>query len=111
MRGYTPRPSQTRHGQRVDNPPVELNDTGRLRVLIAEIAADSDHDQARAIAEIEKILEVNKERWQKHYQRDKELADRRDIKYLWVAIGLLAGACATVGAALFAMVRELERHK
>lgn len=107
---YRPKPSQTRYGQRVDNPPVELNDTGRLRVLIAEIAQDSDHDQARAIAEIEKILEVNKERWQKHYQRDKELADRRDIKYLWTAIALLAGACAAVGGALFAMIRELERH-
>lgn len=110
MAGYHPRPSQTRYGQRVENPPAALDDTARLRILISELVADSDHDQTRAIAEIEKILEVNKERWQKQFQRDRELADKRDVKYLWVALGLLTSACVAVGGALFAMVRALERH-
>lgn len=107
---YKPKPSQTRYGQRVDSPEPQLTDTAELRILVREATQDVGHDQDRFNREVEKILEVNKERWQKHYQRDKELADKRDVKYLWIAIGLLAGACATVGAALFAMIRELERR-
>lgn len=107
---YKPRSSQTRHGQRVDNPEPPLTDTAELRVLVREATQDIGEEQERINRKVLSALDVNLDRWRSQFQKDKDLADKRDVKYLWIAIGLLAGACATVGAALFAMIRELERR-
>ena len=110
MRGYKPRPSQTRYGQRVDNPEPELSDTAEIRVMVREATQDIGHEQQLFNAEVGKILEVNKERWQNQFRRDAELADKRDLRYLWAALGLLATACGIVAGYLFLAVRELERR-
>lgn len=106
---YTPRPSQTRHGQRVDRPAVSSSDTARLRVLVEDALAENQHDQAKINREIlDRLAALHA--WHVAVEKDEERhprADRRDIRYLW---GALAFLVATVGAligVLYDMIRTL----
>lgn len=103
--GYRPKASQTRAGQRVDNPPLASSDTAKLRIIVAE----ATQDQADINVAILSSLELQEERIRDYRNETKGWADKRDIKYLWGALGFLLAAMLAVGGALFAMIRALER--
>jgi hypothetical protein len=102
--GYRPRPSQTRAGQRVDNPGYTTSDTGRLRAIVQE----ETQDQSAVNVEVLSQLEIVSERVREYRNETRGFADKRDIKYIWTAIGFLLAAMVAVGGALFAMIRAIE---
>jgi hypothetical protein len=102
--GYRPRPSQTRAGQRVDNPSSSTSDTGRLRQIVQE----EIQDQSDINREVLSQLEVISERVRDYRRETQDFADRRDVKYLWTALGFLVAAMVSVAGALFLMIRALE---
>lgn len=100
------RPSQTRRGQRIDNPPLEYTDTARLRVLLEEETQDSWHEQEEFNRNVEKILAVHQERWKSHYAERTEYARKSEIAWLKWAIGALATGAAVALKVLFDMANH-----
>jgi hypothetical protein len=96
------RPSSTRYGQRVDNPPLETSDTARLRVLLQDETQDDWHSQREFNVEVEKRL-ASLHDWRQHVDRA-GIADQRDVSVLWKAIGVIG---AILMAVLAAVLRRL----
>lgn len=107
---YKPKPSQTRHGQRVDNPEPELTDTAELRVLIRQATQDVNHDYGEAVSEVQRILEVHKDRWREYFAWKEKVAYDGQVKNVWRAIGFLVVLFGALMFILFTMIRELEKH-
>lgn len=76
---YRPKPSQTRYGQGVDNPPA-LDDTARLRMILQ----DHREDWHEAIGEVQRIQAVHGDRWREYFQKD--YATQADVHALWVML-------------------------
>ena len=88
---YRPKPSQTRYGQAVDNPPL-LDDTARLRVILQ----DHREDVYDALTEIQRIQAVHTDRWQEYFILRKEMVYQESIRNIWIAltaIGSVDMAC------------------
>jgi len=112
MLGYRTRPSQTRSGQRVDNPPLANSDTAELKIMVADAVNDGMHDQAGFNREVTSKLETL-HHWRTYEMQDKEQnpkAQRREINYVWGAMAFLVTLFGTIIGILFSMVRDLERH-
>lgn len=101
---YKPLPGSTRHGQRVDNPPLELNDTAKLRILLQDETQDWRERIDRALNEIKNIQETHTDRWQAYFRKEPSIADRRDIRNLWVAFSAVLGVAITLIALLLTLL-------
>lgn len=104
MLGYRPRPSATRRGQNVENPPLEGSDTARLRVLIQQHTQDWEHDQGDINKDILDRL-TTLHGW-RTYEEKRGLAHADDIRSLW---RFIIAACVVGGAAagaLFTLLME-----
>lgn len=95
MVGYRPRPSATRYGQRVDNPPLEHSDTGRFAVLLREENQDKWDRQEKINGEAYQKLTTLYE-WRQILWQNGGVADRRDIRNLWVAFSAVLGVAVTL---------------
>ena len=93
------RPSATRFGQRVDNPPLENSDTARLRVLLQDETQDDWHAQRQFNVEVEKRLATSHE-WRVNLHERGGVADQRDIAILWKALGVVTTILLLVLAAV-----------
>jgi hypothetical protein len=99
MLGRSIRPGATRHGQRVDNPPLENSDTARLRVLLQDETQDDWHAQRQFNIEVEKRLATSHE-WRVNLHERGGAADQRDIAMLWKALGVVGAILMVVLAAV-----------
>lgn len=99
--GYAPRPSQTRYGQRVDNPPLENSDTARLRVLLQDETQDDWKLQRQINKELELKLRTVHD-WRVEFQHRGGFADGRDIAMLWRAFSAVGAVALILLAALLA---------
>jgi hypothetical protein len=88
-RGYEPKSSQTRYGQAVDNPPIRLDDTARLRTILL----DHSSEWHEAVAEVQRVQSVHTDRWQAHFRKEKDIASKEDIHTIWKALAVI-GAVA-----------------
>jgi hypothetical protein len=97
-RGYEPKPSQTRYGQRVDNPVIDTSATGEVQSLVEQFTQDAWHDQNLRNADFDRRLNGNHRNWSELKELDlpgalqKLAAMRRDLYYHWIAIAGLAFA-------------------
>lgn len=104
MLGRRPRPSQTRAGQFVDNPPLEGSDTAKLKVLVHHYTQDLQHDQDEINKEVLGRL-ATLHGW-RTYEEKRGLAHSDDIRSLW---RFIIAACVVGGAAagaLFTLLME-----
>lgn len=62
-RGYEPRPSQTRQGQRVDNPFLDTTATGEIQSLVHYESQDKWHGQELQNADFRSRLDANHRNW------------------------------------------------
>jgi len=97
------RPSATRYGQRVDNPPLENSDTARLRVMLQDETQDDWHTQRLFNVEVEKRLATSHE-WRVNLHERGGVADQRDIAMLWKALGVVSAIGLVVLAAVLRRV-------
>lgn len=106
MLGYKPKPSATRYGQRVDNPPLELHDTARLRILLQDETQDWRAKIDKALNEVEIVQTRHTERWEAYLRREAAggFADQRDIRNLWVAFTAVLGVAITLVALLLTLL-------
>jgi len=91
-----PLPSSTRTGNRVDNPPLEHTDTARLRILLQDETQDWRLRIEESLNEVAKIQDVHADRWREYFSTKKELADRRDIRNLWIAFAAVCSLAVTL---------------
>ena len=89
-RGYTPKPSATRRGQQVDNPPLRDTDTQTLRFLLQDATHEQKEQQELINKDVELRLRANHLSW---VEADKfTVKVSTTLKFHWIAIGLLATA-------------------
>lgn len=91
-------PSATRYGQRVDNPPLELHDTARLRILLQDETQDWRHKIDQALNEVEIVQTRHTERWETYLRKEAAggFADQRDVRNLWIAFTSVCGVAITL---------------
>lgn len=97
MLGRSIRPSQTRYGQRVDNPDIDTSATGQVKTIVERVTQDDWHQQGLLNADFDTRLKANHRNW---VEIDKfklgDLATKlathgRDLFYHWIAIVALGG--------------------
>lgn len=101
---YDPRPSQTRRGQRVDNPPVRDTDTAELKALVEEQTQDDRFQQNRINAMVHTKLAVNDRRWVEYDEAKGNLPTKSDIAHIWMALAAVGSIFMLCLAVLLAKV-------
>lgn len=105
---YDPRPSQTRYGQRVDNPPIENSDTAKLRVLVMEETQDEWHKQRELNNQIISKLTVLHE-WRKYVtEREAHWVIKASFNLLRILGGVVVTGIAIAMHEVWNDVHELK---